>query len=102
MQWKDEFYRWIVARGLRDMVEHTNVFLDQVYKAISVLVDHKLDLKKFRQFQRDGLKDKIEGLKMRYSRQCYYVMCQPPSGSTFWPGRQNVGDKIHGDSATGC
>ena len=70
--WKEEFYRWIVTCGFREIVDHTGVFLDQVYEAVSILVDHKRNAPKLRKFQRGGLKDKVETLRNQYRISCRY------------------------------
>jgi hypothetical protein len=69
-QWKEEFYQWTVSGGLREVVEYTSVFLDQVYEAISIMVDHKHDPKKLRRFHLGGLKDKVDRLASQYGISC--------------------------------
>ncbi|MGH7997814.1 MAG: hypothetical protein ACREFX_15830 [Opitutaceae bacterium] len=71
-QWKDEFYRWIVAGGLRELVDHINVFLDRIYEAAAVLRENRLDAKMHSKFQRAGLEDKVKTLKRRFNLSCRY------------------------------
>lgn len=69
--WKNDFYRWIVECGFREVVEYTCLFLDRLYD--TALHIHKQHSETKRQaFNRKGLPAKIEILKKEFQISCRY------------------------------
>ncbi len=69
--WKNDFYRWIVEGGFREIVEYTCLFLDRLYD--TALHIHKQHSEAKRQtFNRKGLPGKIETLKREFQISCRY------------------------------
>jgi hypothetical protein len=72
-QMKQHFLTWIVGCGLRELIESFSIFLDHVYLAITQVAIVKDGLlitiaeKNYRQFQHDGIKDKLATLKNNYN-----------------------------------
>ncbi len=71
-EWKSEFYQWSVSNGLREVVDFTNVFLDQVYEAAAILIEHRRESKKLKKFQHSGLGEKLDFLKNRFGLSCRF------------------------------
>jgi len=68
-RFKSEFCTWVVASGLRELIETFAVFLDHVHYSCMLLSFHgkRIDVaelfSKNKKFCRDGVKDKITALK---------------------------------------
>ena len=71
-EWKGELYNWTVASGLRDIVDFTNRFLEQLYEALSIATLHRRDAKALKRFDKGGLKDKIASLEAEFGIHCRY------------------------------
>lgn len=71
-EWKSEFYQWTVSNGLRELLDFTNVYFDQIYEAAFIYHERRRDAKSFEKFQRLGLRDKVVQLSSKYDLGCRY------------------------------
>jgi hypothetical protein len=75
-KFKDEFGIWIVACGLRELIETFAVYLDAIHNACLFMAFHKqkvpgTEAEKFRKtFPYEGLEDKMKHLGERFSVRC--------------------------------
>lgn len=69
---KEEFEKWIISNGLRELIESFGLFLDQMHKACLMMATHKKqinrdDAEKFGPaFEWKGVEDKLNTLKNRF------------------------------------
>jgi hypothetical protein len=69
---KEEFEKWVISNGLRELVESFGLFLDKVHTACLFMATHKKqmsgdDAEKFGPaFERKGVEDKLSTLRNRF------------------------------------
>ncbi len=70
-EWKEQFYRWIVTGGFREIVEFTCIFLDRLYDC-SMRIHKQHSGKAFDAFARKGIPGKIDALRDQFGISCRY------------------------------
>jgi hypothetical protein len=69
---KEEFEKWVISNGLRELVESFGLFLDKIHTACLLMATHKKqinsnDAEKYGPaFERKGVEDKLSTLRSRF------------------------------------